>query len=75
MLIAERTADWSWVYVRDRLPFDGHECALICRGPTSNDLKMTIGYRLHGIWQIQDCALVNYDVRAWLKLPSTPANI
>lgn len=28
-----------------------------------------------GNWEIQDCALVNCDVRAWLKLPSTPPNM
>jgi hypothetical protein len=32
MLVAEKTIELSWVSVRDRLPFDGHECALICRG-------------------------------------------
>ena len=32
MLVAEKVG-LSWVSVRDRLPFDGHECALICRNP------------------------------------------
>jgi len=76
MLVAENVAvGWSWVSVRDRLPFDGHECALICRNLNSNDLRRAIGCRLHGNWEIQDFAPVNCDVRAWLKLPSTPANI
>jgi hypothetical protein len=75
MLVAEKTVSLSWVSVRDRLPFDGHECALICRNPDSDELKRTIGCRLHGNWDIQDRALVNSDVRAWLKLPSTPSNV
>ncbi len=75
MLVAENTVGLSWVSVRDRLPFDGHECALICSSPNSNDLRRAIGYRFHGNWKIQDCALVNCDVRAWLKLPSTPSNV
>jgi hypothetical protein len=29
MLVAEKAIGLSWVSVRDRLPFDGHECALI----------------------------------------------
>ena len=49
MLVAENAAvGWSWVSVRDRLPFDGHECALICRNLNSNDLRRAIGCRLHG---------------------------
>jgi hypothetical protein len=76
MLVAEKTGvALSWVSVRDRLPFNGHECVLICRNPTSNELKRAIGYRLHGKWEIEDCALVNCDVRAWLKLPSTPSDV
>lgn len=75
MLVAEKTIGLSWVSVRDRLPFDGHECALICRNPNSGALKSAIGYRLHGDWEIQDGALLNCDVRAWLKLPSTPCNM
>ena len=75
MLVAEKAVGLSWVSVKDRLPFDGHECALICRNPNSNDLKRTIGCRLHGNWEIQDRTLANFDVRAWLKLPSTPFNI
>jgi hypothetical protein len=75
MLVAEKTVGLSWVSVRDRLPFDGHECALICRNPNSNDLSRAIGFRLHGNWEIQDRTLVNCDVRAWLKLPSTPSNM
>jgi hypothetical protein len=75
MSVAEKTVGLSWVSVRDRLPFDGHECALICRNPNSNGLRRAIGCRLHGNWEIQDCALVNCDVLAWLKLPSTPFNI
>jgi hypothetical protein len=75
MLVAERTVGLSWVSVRDRLPFDGHECAVICRNPNSNDLAKAIGCRLHGNWEIQDGARVHWDVRAWLKLPSTPSNI
>ena len=71
----EKAVGSSWVSVRDRLPFDGHECALICRNPSSDDLKRAIGCRLHGNWEIQDRALVNCDVRAWLKLPSTPSNM
>jgi hypothetical protein len=75
MPVPEKTVGLSWVSVRDRLPFDGHECALICRNPNSNDLRRAIGYRLHGDWEIQDRALMNFDVRAWLKLPSTPSHI
>ncbi len=75
MLATERTAGLSWVSVRDRLPFDGHECALICRNSNSTDLRRAIGCRLHGNWEIQDYALVNCDVRALLKLPSTPPNV
>ena len=75
MLVAEKSAGVSWVSVRDRLPFDGHECALICRNPKSNYLTRAIGGRLHGKWEIQDGSLMNCDVRAWLKLPSTPCNI
>ena len=75
MLVAEKTVELSWISVRDRLPFDGHECALICRNPNSSELRRAIGFRLHGNWEIQDCALVNFDVRAWLKLPSTPFNM
>ena len=51
MLVAEKTVGLSWVSVRDRLPFDGHECALICRNPNSNDLTRAIGCRLHGDWE------------------------
>jgi hypothetical protein len=65
----------SWVSVRDRLPFDGHECALICGSPNSTDLRRAIGCRLHGNWKIQDYALANYDVRAWLRLPSISSSI
>ena len=65
----------AWVSVRDRLPFDGHECALICGSPNSSDLRRAIGSRLHGNWEIQDCALANYDVRAWLRLPSISSPI
>ena len=65
----------GWVSVRDRLPFDGHECALICANPSSNDLRRAIGCRLHGNWEIQDYALANYDVRAWLRLPSISSSI
>jgi hypothetical protein len=72
MLVAEKTVGLSWVSVRDRLPFDGHECALICSAPNSNELRRAIGCRLHGNWQIQDRALTTCDVRAWLKLPSIP---
>ena len=54
MLVAEKPIALSWVSVRDRLPFDGHECALICRSRNSNDLRRTIGCRLHGNWEIQD---------------------
>jgi hypothetical protein len=75
MLVAEKTVGLSWVSVRDRLPFDGNECALICRHLNSHELRRAIGYRLHGNWEIQDLALVNCDVRAWLKLPSTPSNM
>jgi hypothetical protein len=76
MLVAEKTViALSWVSVRDRLPFDGHECVLICRNPNSNELRRAIGCRLHGNWEIEDRALVNCDVRAWLKLPSTPSDI
>jgi hypothetical protein len=75
MLVAEKALGLSWVSVRERLPFDGHECALICRDRTSNDLRRAIGCRLHGNWEIQDSTLEKYDVRAWLKLPSTPSNI
>jgi hypothetical protein len=28
-----------------------------------------------GNWEIQDQSMVSFDVRAWLKLPSTPGNI
>ena len=70
MLVAEKPIGLSWVSARDRLPFDGHECALICRHPNSNDLKRKIGCRLHEEWKIEDHALVNWDVRAWLRLPS-----
>ena len=38
----------AWVSLRDRLPFDGHEYALIYGSPNSNDLRRTIGCRLHG---------------------------
>jgi hypothetical protein len=48
---------------------------LICRNPSSTDLTRAIGCRLHGNWEIQDRALANSDVRAWLKLPSTPSSI
>lgn len=65
----------AWVSVRDRLPFDGHECALICGSPNSSDLRRAIGCRLHGNWEIQDCALANCDVRAWLRLPSISSPI
>jgi hypothetical protein len=75
MLVAEKPIALSWVSVRDRLPFDGHECALVCRNPQSSYLTRAIGCRLHGNWEIQDQSLVNCDVRAWLRLPSTPANI
>jgi len=75
-LVAEKTVvALSWVSVRDRLPFNGHECVLICRNQNSNELRRAIGCRLHGNWEIEDSALVNCDVRAWLKLPSTPSDI
>jgi len=72
MLVAEKTVGLSWVSVRDRLPLDSHECALICHNPNSNEVTRAIGCRLHGNWQIQDRALTTCDVRAWLKLPSIP---
>ena len=75
MLVAERAVGVSWVSVRDRLPFDGHTCALLCRSLQSSELSRAIGCRLHGEWEIQDGALRNSDVRAWLKLPPTPPNI
>jgi hypothetical protein len=50
-------------------------CALLCRNGQSNDLKGAIGCRLHGEWEIQDRALTNGDVRAWLKLPPIPSSI
>ena len=75
MLLAENTFGLSWISVRDRLPFSGHECALICRNPNSNDLTRAIGCRLNGDWKIQDSALANCDVRAWLKLPTTPPGV
>ena len=75
MLATENQAGLSWVSVRDRLPFDGHECALICREGNSNDLRRAIGCRLHGNWEIQDYASTKCDVLAWLKLPSTPSSI
>jgi hypothetical protein len=75
VLVAEKTASQSWVSVSERLPFDGHECVLICRNQKSNDLRRTIGCRLHGSWEIQDHSPENCEVRAWLKLPSTPGNI
>lgn len=76
MLVAEKpVVALSWVSVRDRLPFDGHECVLICRNPKSDDLRRAIGCRLHGNWEIEDCALMNCDVRAGLKLPSTPSDL
>ena len=75
MLVAEKAVGLSWVSVRDRLPFDGHECALICCAPNSNDLRRAIGCRLHGNWEIQDSALTTCDVRAWLKLPPTPSHL
>jgi hypothetical protein len=68
MLVAENKASLSWVSVSDRLPFDGHECALICRDLNSSDLRRAIGCRLHGNWEIEDCALVKCVVLAWLKL-------
>ena len=75
MLVAEKAVGLSWVSVRDRLPFDGHECALICRNPKSNYLTRAIGCRLHGNWEIKDYLQANFEVRAWLKLPSTPSDI
>ena len=63
MLVAEKTIELSWVSVRDRLPFDGHECAVICRNPKSSYLTRAIGCRLHGNWEIQDDSLVNCDVQ------------
>ena len=72
MLVAERALGVSWVSVRDRLPLDGHDCALIYSNPKSKELKKAIGCRLHGNWEIQGYALLNGDVRAWLKLPPTP---
>ena len=75
MLVAEKAVGLSWVLVRDRLPFDRHTCALLCRSPQSSDLSRAIGCRRHGEWEIQDRALRNSDVRAWLRLPSTPSNV
>ena len=75
MLIAEKVVGLSWISVRDRLPFDGHECALIYRDLKSNYLKRTIGCRLHGNWEIENCAPKNCDVRAWLKLPPIPSDL
>jgi hypothetical protein len=49
----------------------GEERQAICRNPKSSYLTRAIGCRLHGNWEIQDDSLVNCDVRAWLKLPST----
>ena len=72
MLVVEKTVGLSWVSVRDRLPLDSHECALICHNPNSNEVRRAIGCRLHGNWEIQDRALTTCDVRAWLKLPSIP---
>ena len=74
LVFADQTVGLSWVSMRDRLPFDGHECALIYRDAKSNDLRRAIGYRLHGNWEI-DGAPVNCNVRAWLKLPPTPSDL
>src|SRR5438067_2380858 len=52
MLVAEKAVGLSWVSVRDRLPFDGHTCALLCRNPQSNELRRAIGCRLHGEWEL-----------------------
>ena len=75
MLVAEKAVGLSWVSVRDRLPINGHTCALLCRNSLSNELRRAIGCRLHGEWEIQDRALMNSDVRAWLKLPPIPPNV
>jgi hypothetical protein len=43
MPVPEKTVGLSWVSVRDRPPFDGHECALICRNPNSMNLEERLG--------------------------------
>jgi hypothetical protein len=43
MLDTEKAVGVSWVSVIDRLPFDGHTCALLCRNSKSNDLSRAIG--------------------------------
>ena len=45
------------------------------RSEIRNMKRMSYAGRLHGEWEIQDRALMNSDVRAWLKLPPTPPNI
>jgi hypothetical protein len=67
MLVAEKLVTQTWVSVRDRLPFDGHECALICRSRNSNDLRRTIGCRLHGNWEIQDQSMVSFECPCMAK--------
>ena len=49
MLVPEKTVvALSWVSVRDRFPFDGHECVLICRNPSSHGLKERLGVGFMG---------------------------
>jgi len=60
MLIAERTVGLSWVSVRERLPFDGHECALICRNPNSNDLRRAIG--CPASWKLGNAGMVHWRI-------------
>jgi len=45
----------------------------VTRIPMSLEERLGVGFMEN--WEIEDRALVNCDVRAWLKLPSTPSDI
>jgi hypothetical protein len=75
MLLTGSAVGLSWVSVNERLPLDCSECVLLCHSSDTNKLTKSIGRRLHGHWKTQESAFANYEVLAWLKIPSIPSNI
>ena len=60
-MLAAENPSLSWVSVRDRLPFDGHECALICRSRNSNDLRKN-GW-MSASWELGNTGSIDGELR------------
>jgi hypothetical protein len=66
-----------WVYASERLPLEGQECVLVCRGPEeipggSWPKEKALGYRFGNGWVILDDKHQGWDVLAWLPIPPEP---